>query len=77
MSHTNGLENFWSHLKRTIDGTYHWCSVKHLQTYVDECALRYNSRKISTSERFNLILVNSTGRLSYKTLISKTHESKA
>lgn len=59
IAHTNGLENFWSHLKRTIDGTYHWCSVKHLQTYVDECSLRYNTRNSKTDVRFNFVLENS------------------
>ena len=36
MAHTNGIENFWSHLKRGIDGIYHWVSKGHLQSYVDE-----------------------------------------
>lgn len=68
-AHTNGLENFWSHLKRGIDGIYHWCSVKHLQYYVDEYALRYNSRDFTTFDRFNLVLQNSVQRLTYKKLI--------
>jgi len=69
MAHTNGMENFWSHLKRGIDGIYHWVSVKHLQTYVTEFSLRMNSRKLTTAGRFDLILENVTGRLTYKELI--------
>ena len=70
MASTNGVENFWSHLKRGIDGIYHWVSVPHLQRYVTEFSLRYNTRKVSTNYRFNLILSNLAGRLTYEQLIS-------
>jgi transposase-like protein len=66
--HTNGIENFWSHLKRGIDGIYHWVSFEHLQSYVDEYALRYNTRTFTTSSRFDYILSNMTCRLTYKEL---------
>jgi len=68
MAHTNGVENFWSHFKRGIDGIYHWCSVKHLQGYVNEYSYRYNTRGYSTSKRFNVVLENIEGRLTYKDL---------
>lgn len=42
--HTNTIEGFWSQLKRSIDGTYHFVSPKYLQHYVDEFAFRYNHR---------------------------------
>lgn len=42
--HTNTIEGFWSQLKRSLKGTYHSVSVKHLQSYVDEFAWRYNQR---------------------------------
>ena len=72
MAHTNGIENFWSHMKRGIDGIYHWVSVKHLQPYVDEFSLRFNTRQLSTSHRFDLVLSNTTNkRLTYNTLINK------
>jgi hypothetical protein len=45
--HTNTIEGFWSQLKRSIDGTYHSVSPKHLQAYVDEFAWRYNLRSSS------------------------------
>lgn len=43
-AHTNNLEGFWSQLKRSINGTYHFVSPKHLQTYVNEFSFRYNRR---------------------------------
>jgi transposase-like protein len=43
--HTNNIEGFWSQLKRSIDGTHHAVSPKHLQSYVDEFVYRYNGRK--------------------------------
>ena len=70
-AHTNTIEGFWSHFKRGIDGIYHWVSVKHLQSYVDEFVLRYNSRNLGVSTRFNLVLENVEGRLTYKTLIAQ------
>ncbi|MEP6673939.1 MAG: IS1595 family transposase [Ferruginibacter sp.] len=70
MAHTNGIENFWSHLKRGIDGIYHWCSVEHLQSYVDEFTLRFNTRDLNTQGRFDLILSAIAGkRLTYSELI--------
>lgn len=42
--HTNTIEGFWSQLKRSVDGTHHSVSGKHLQRYVDEHVFRYNLR---------------------------------
>lgn len=42
--HTNTIEGFWSQLKRSIRGTYHFVSPKYLQEYVNEFAYRYNVR---------------------------------
>lgn len=69
MAHTNGIENFWSHLKRGIDGIYHWVSKEHLQVYVNEYTLRFNTRNHTQQSRFDLILANVSGRLTYKSLI--------
>jgi transposase-like protein len=69
--HTNGIENFWSLLKRGIIGIFHQVSPKHLQRYCDEFAARYNSRLIKDNERFDLTLRNSIGRLKYFQLIAK------
>lgn len=70
MAHTNSIECFWSHLKRGVDGIYHWVSKEHLQAYVNEFTLRYNTRAFTTSNRFNLVLTNMVGRLTYKDLIT-------
>ncbi len=51
--HTNTIEGFWSQLKRSLNGTYHAVSVKHLQHYVDEFAFRYSHR---ASPMFDAIL---------------------
>src|SRR4029079_14390225 len=50
--HTNGLENFWSLLKRAIKGTYVSVQPFHLFRYLDEQAYRFNERKGSDAERF-------------------------
>jgi transposase len=42
--HTNTIEGFWALLKRGIGGVYHSVSTKHLQSYLDEYAFRYNNR---------------------------------
>ena len=57
--HTNGIENFWSILKRAYFGTYHHYSVKHMQKYLDECGFRYHHRK---NERiFDVVLEQAIG----------------
>ena len=55
---TNKIENAWSHLKRTIFGTYYKVSKKHMQKYVDEFVFRFNTRNYSDCERFDLYLQN-------------------
>jgi transposase-like protein len=69
--HTNGIENFWSLLKRGIVGIFHQISPWHLQRYCDEFASRYNTRKIKDYERFELSIQNCAGRLKYNQLIGK------
>jgi transposase-like protein len=54
--HTNGLENFWSLLKRAIKGTYISVEPFHLFRYLDEQAFRFNNRLMSDAERFALAL---------------------
>lgn len=69
--HTNGIENFWSLLKRGIIGIFHQVSPQHLQRYCDEFAARYNTRKIKDHERFDLYQQQVNGRLTYNRLIGK------
>jgi transposase-like protein len=68
--HTNGIENFWSLLKRSIKGTYVSVEPFHLFRYVDEQAFRYNNRKdMNDADRFDLAVSQIVGkRLTYKEL---------
>jgi hypothetical protein len=71
--HTNGLENFWSLLKRAIRGTYDSVAPVHLNAYVDEEAFRYNEREGHDGDRFMETLGGTIGRrLTYKRLTGKT-----
>src|SRR5204862_7985815 len=68
--HTNGLENFWSLLKRGINGTYVSVEPFHLFRYLDEQAYRYNNRNYTDAERFQQMGQGIAGkRLTYKALI--------
>jgi transposase-like protein len=69
--HTNGIENFWSILKRGIVGIYHFVSPKHLDRYLNEFTFRYNTRWMNEEQRFNFLLGNCQGRLQYAELIAK------
>ncbi len=70
--HTNGLENFWSLLKRTLKGTYVAVEPFHLFRYLDEQAFRYNERKGTDESRFMAVLTGVSGkRLTYKQLIGE------
>lgn len=66
---TNGVENFWSHLKRGLNGVYYQVSRKHLQKYCDEFTFRFNTREMTSSERFVEALRGNTTRLTYKDLV--------
>ena len=68
--HTNGLENFWSLLKRAIKGTYVSVEPFHLFRYLDEQAFRFNNRKTVDAQRFEQVTGSIVGkRLTYKELI--------
>ena len=68
--HTNGLENFWSLLKRGIKGTYVSVEPFHLNRYLDEQMFRYNNRlDMNDGDRFDLAVRQIVGkRLTYKAL---------
>lgn len=68
--HTNGLENFWSLLKRSIKGTYVSVEPFHLFRYLDEQSFRFNTRKMPDGIRFLRAAAGIIGkRLTYKALI--------
>lgn len=70
--HTNGLENFWSLLKRSIKGTYVSVDPWHLFRYCDEQAFRFNLRKVTDGERFSEVVSKVAGkRLTYNELTGK------
>jgi transposase-like protein len=70
--HTNGIENFWSLLKRTLKGTYVSVEPFHLFRYLDEQSFRFNNRKGNDSDRFLKAAQNITGkRVTYKQLTGK------
>ncbi len=70
--HTNGLENFWSILKRCIKGTYISIDVEHLYRYLDEEVFRFNNRKGKDADRFHRVTKSVVGkRLTYKELTGK------
>jgi transposase-like protein len=70
--HTNGLENFWSLLKRGVSGTYVSVEPFHLFRYLDEQAFRFNNRKATDADRFNMALMGIVGkRVMYKELTGK------
>ena len=54
--HTNTIEGFWSLVKRGISGVYHSVSTKHLQSYLDEYAFRYNHRDATGRGVFDAVL---------------------
>jgi len=75
--HTNGLENFWSLLKRGLRGTYVAVEPFHLFRYVDEQVFRYNNRAtvnrpVKDADRFKLAMSQVAGRrLTYTELTGK------
>ncbi|MGC2502572.1 MAG: transposase, partial [Silvibacterium sp.] len=71
--HTQGIENFWSLLKRGLNGTYVAVEPFHLDRYADEQAFRYNNRKgKNDADRFKLALSQVSGkRLTYAELTGK------
>ena len=66
--HTNNIENFWSHLKRGIVGTYFKTDQHHLASYLNEFTFRFNTRKLTDGSRFDVTLANSQKRLTYNEL---------
>jgi transposase-like protein len=79
--HTQGIENFWALLKRSLGGTYISVEPFHLDRYVDEQAFRYNNRAtkdnpLTDADRFALVLSQISGkRLTYAELTGKVGET--
>jgi len=81
--HTNGIENFWSLLKRGLKGTYVAVEPFHLDAYVTEQVFRYNNRTtkdnpLNDADRFMLAVSQIVGkRLTYAELTGKVGETSA
>src|SRR5580692_1309945 len=81
--HTNGLENFWSLLKRGLKGTYVAVEPFHLFRYLDEQVFRFNNRatkenKVTDSDRFDMAVRNILGkRLTFAALTGKVGTTEA
>jgi transposase-like protein len=79
--HTQGIENFWALLKRSLGGTYISVEPFHLDSYVDEQAFRYNNRAtkdnpLTDADRFALAVSQISGRrLTYAELTGKVGET--
>jgi transposase-like protein len=80
--HTQGIENFWSLLKRTLRGTYVAVEPFHLDRYISEQVFRYNDRAtrdnpLTDSDRFVLAVSQIVGkRLTYAELTGKVEETR-
>lgn len=61
--YTNNIEGFWSHFRRMITGCYHDVSDEHLQSYIDEACFRWNTRKMTESERFTMMFSKAIGNV--------------
>ena len=71
MAHTNGIESFWSMLKRAHKGTFHKMSAKHLQRYVTEFAGKHNIRESGTLAQMRNTVARLVGRnLLYRDLVA-------
>ena len=71
MAHTNGIESFWSMLKRAHKGTFHKLSPKHLNRYVQEFAGKHNIRDLDTMAQMTVLTAALVGkRLLYRDLIA-------
>ena len=72
MVHTNGIESFWSMLKRAHKGAFHKMSPKHLQRYVNEFAEKHNIRDLGTLDQMLDTVARLVGhRLLYRDLVAK------
>jgi len=68
--HTNSIEGFWSLVKRTINGTHHWVSKKHINKYLGEMSYRFSNRNMGVAERFEAICLKANVSITYKQIIA-------
>lgn len=68
--YTNTTEGYFSMVKRTINGTWHYVSPRHLNKYLSEINFRYNNRILNSNGKFDALVSNLKGRLKYRELIA-------
>ena len=68
--HTNGIEGVWILFKRSIIGTFHKMSRKHMDRYLEELEWRFNNRSNPHIFRDTLRRIVNTGNLPYKELVA-------
>lgn len=73
--HTNSIENAWSLFKRSIVGSYHKVSAKHLDAYLDEFEWRFNNRKNPYLFRDTILKLISSSSLEYKKLTARAQDA--
>ena len=67
----NGMESFWSMVRRGYDGVFHHISEDHLHRYINEFAGRHNVRELDTIDMMGSVAESMTGhRLTYQALIT-------
>jgi transposase-like protein len=71
-AHTNSIENAWSLFKRSIVGSFHQISAKHVEAYLDEFEWRFNGRKNPYLFRDTLIRLLNSDKMEFKKLITKS-----
>lgn len=67
--YTNTIEGAWSHLKRSMMGTYHRPSKEHLSKYCAEFEFTYNTRKKTPLAKFNQIIDKNLIRVGYTDIV--------
>ncbi|MDZ4797645.1 MAG: transposase [Bryobacteraceae bacterium] len=76
--HTNGLENFWSLLKRGLNGTYVSVEPYNLFCYLDEQAFRFSNRKVTDGKLFSAAVSGIVGkRVTWDNLIGRIFSNRA
>jgi transposase-like protein len=73
--HTNSIENAWSLFKRSVIGSYHKISEKHLDAYLDEFEWRFNNRKNQFLFRDTMLKLIESPNLEYKQLTAKVQDA--